>query len=217
VPYRTYNREYIRYVLMVDTHHKISVQRRIAMVLFILCIKAELDGVEKLSLLKNTNLCFSVRNPLSDYETREKIVFNPSETLDQDDGDREPAHHFAVKWEGSKKYSTLIVLDEEGAKSALKKVNKKSKRGKGEDGEVSLPRDFTSDDNGNYVPVLAMECRGLEPYAFHPLGNEFKVTSVGGAVFDEDVDLSDGDWGEYDEENDAAVGVNEFGTKIISV
>ena len=74
------------------------------MVLFILCMKAELDGVEKLSLLKNTNLCFSVRNPLSDYEVREKIVFNPSETLDQDEGDRDPPHHFAVKWEGSKKY-----------------------------------------------------------------------------------------------------------------
>ena len=186
------------------------------MVLFILCMKAELDGVEKISLLKNTNLCFSVKNPLSDYEVREKIVFNPSETLDQDEGDREPPHHFAVKWEGSKKYSTLIVLDEEGAKSALKKVNKKGKRDKGGDGEVGLPRDVTSDDNGNYVPVLAMECRGLEPFAFYPLGNEFKVTSAGGAIFDEDVDLSEGDWGEYDEENDAAVGVNEFGSKIIS-
>jgi hypothetical protein len=187
------------------------------MVLFILCIKAELDGVERVSLLKNTNLCFSVRNPLSDYETREKIVFNPSETLDQDEGDREPPHHFAVKWEGSKKYSTLIVLEEEAAKSALKKVNKKGKRDQGGDGDVGLPRDVTSDDSGNYVPVLAMECRGLEPYDFHPLGNEFKVTSLGGAVFDEDVDLSEGDWGEYDEENDAAVGVNEFGSKIISV
>ncbi len=58
--------------------------------------------------------------------------------------------------------------------------------------------------------------RGVEPYAFHPLGNEFKVTSSGGAVFEEDVDLSEGDWGDYDEENDAAVGVNEFESKIIS-
>ena len=118
------------------------------MVLFILCIKAELDGVETLSLLRNTNLCLSVRNPLSDYEVREKIVFNPSETLEQEENDREPAHHFAVKWEGSKKYSTLIVLDEDGAKSALKKLNKKKKKGKGDD-EIDVPRDVTSDDNGN--------------------------------------------------------------------
>ena len=185
------------------------------MVLFILCIKAELDGVETLSLLKNSNLCFSVRNPLSDYEVREKIVFNPSETLEQDESDRADPHHFAVKWEGSKKYSTLIVLDSEGAKSALKKIKKKGKKG-GND-EVDVPRDVTSEDNGNYVPVLAMECRGLEPYAFHPLGNEWKVVSEGGTVFEEDVDLSEGDWGDYDEENDLAVGVNEFESKIISV
>jgi len=43
----------------------------------------------------------------------------------------------------------------------------------------------------------------MEPYAFHPLGNEFKVISEGGVVFEEDVDLSEGDWAEYDEENDA--------------
>jgi len=129
------------------------------MVLFILCVKAELDGVETLSLLRNTNLCFSVRNPLSDYEVREKIIFiNPSETLEQEENDREPAHHFAVKWDGNKKYSTLIVLDEDGAKSALKKLNKKKKKGKGDD-EVDVPRDVNSDDNGNYVPILAMECR----------------------------------------------------------
>ena len=179
------------------------------MVLFLLCIKAELDGVESLSLVTNTNLCFSVKNPLSDYETRDKIVFNPSETLDQDENDREPPHHFALKWDGSKKYSTLTVLSIDEAKSVMKKLSKKgSGKNKGannDGGEVGIPRELTSDDSGNYVPVLAMECRGLEPYAFHILGNEFQV------------DLSDGDWGEYDEEYDAAVGVNDFTSKIITV
>ena len=124
------------------------------MVLFLLCVKAELDGVQSISLLKSSNLCFSVRNPLSDYETREKIVFNPQETLEQDEGDREPPHHFCVKWEGSKKASTLIVLDEEGAKSAMKKIKKKG--GKNKDSEIDVPREVTSDDSGDYVPVLAM-------------------------------------------------------------
>ena len=116
--------------------------------------------------------------------------------------------------EGQKKFSTLIVLDEEGAKSAFKKMKKKGGKKKG---DVDVPRDMIADDSGEYVPVLAMECRGIEPYAFHPLGNEFKVTSSGGAVFEEDVDLSEGDWGDYDEENDEAVGVNEFESKIIAV
>jgi hypothetical protein len=187
------------------------------MVLFLLCVKAELDGVESLSLLKKgTNLCFSVRNPLNDYEVREKIAFDPQETLEQEEGAREDAHHFALKWEGSKKFSTLIVLDDEAAKAALKKSKKKGGK-KGGGGEVDTPRDVTSDDSGEWVPVLAMECRGLEPYAFHPLGSEFKVVSEGGAVFDEDVNLSEGDWAEYDEEHDASVSVNEFESKIIAV
>ena len=84
------------------------------------------------------------------------------------------------------------MLDEDGAKSAFKKVKKKGGKKKG-DGEGDVPRDMTADDSGEYVPVLAMECRGVEPYEFYPLGNEFKVTSSGGAVFEEDVDLSEGD------------------------
>lgn len=39
------------------------------------------------------------------------------------------------------------------------------------------------------------------------------VESEGGVTF-EDVDLSEGDWGEYDEENDAAVAISEFETKF---
>jgi hypothetical protein len=178
------------------------------MVLFLLCIKADLEGISTLRLLPSSTLCFSIRNPLNDYETREKITFDPSTTLDQDDGDREPPHHFRVRWEGSKKASTLIVLDGEAAKSAMKKLKKKSK-------DLDVPREVTGDDSGEYVPILAMECRGLEPYAFHPMGGEFRVVSEGGAVF-EDVDLSEGDWAEYDEENDLAVSVNEFESKIIS-
>lgn len=108
----------------------------------------------------------------------------------------------------------MIVLDEDAVKSAMKKVKKKGS--KKNDSEVGEPRDVTADDNGEYVPILAMECRGLEPYAFHPMGGEFKVVSEGGVVFENDVDLSEGDWAEYDEENDAAVSVNEFESKIIA-
>ena len=190
------------------------------MVLFVLSIKAELDGIESLSLIRNTNLCFSLRNPLSDYEVREKVVFNPSELLEQDENDREPPHNFALRWEGSKKYSTLTVLDDDGAKSALKKISKKGKKGGGGGGGGEaeyLPRDVTPADNDNFVPVLVMECRGLEPYAFHPMGNEFKITSVGGTIFDTDVDLSEGDWGDYDEEHDASVSANDFQSKIIAI
>jgi hypothetical protein len=161
------------------------------MVLFLLYLKAELENVESVALLPHANICINVRNPLSDFEVRDKVVLNLSETLEQEEGDRTPAHHFTLKWEGSKKGSTVTVLDKAAVKTALKK-----KKG------VEVPRNYGADDSGNWAPILAVECRGIEPYAFFAMGDDFVVTTTGGQVFAEDVDLSEGDWGEYDEEND---------------
>ena len=173
------------------------------MVLFILYMKAEFENIGSVVLRKDSNLSISVRNPLSDFETREKVVFNPSETVEQEEGARQSPHHLSIKWEGNKKACILESLDANAAKAALKK--KKSK---------DVPRDLTEDDSGNWAPILAMECRGLEPYAFHPMGDEFVVTSSGGKAFTEDVDLSEGDWADYDEENDEAVSLSEIEFKI---
>lgn len=173
------------------------------MVLALLYLKAELEDVSSITLRRDQNLCLSVRNPLSDYEVRDKVVMNPAETVEQEEGLREPPHHFGLKWEGSKKTSTLIVLDEKEAKSAIK-----SKKKKGSD-ELQ-PRDYTGEDSGSWVPILAVACRGLEPIAFFPLGDDFTVTSSGGTHFASDIDFSEGDWADYDEENDAAVSVSEI-------
>jgi len=157
-----------------------------------------------LKVQRNANICISVRNPLSDYEVREKVAFNLSETLEQEEGSREPPCHFALKWDGAQKRSTLEVLDESATKAALKK-----KKSKG----VQV-RDYNGDDSQEWAPILAMECRGIEPYAFHPLDNLFIVVSEGGRVFEDDVDLSEGDWADYDEENDAAISISEFKAKF---
>lgn len=102
-------------------------------------------------------------------------------------------------------------MDGAAVKTALKKAGKKKK------GEDLLPRVITGDDSDSFVPVLAFECRGLEPYAFHPMSDEFVVTSTGGVEFDDDVDLSDGDWAEYDDENDASVSISSFESKLITM
>ena len=166
-------------------------------------MKAEFENVGSVVLRRDANLSISVRNPLSDFETREKVVFNPSETVEQEEGARQSPHHLSIKWEGNKKACILESLTADAAKAALKK--KKSK---------DSPRDLTEDDSGNWVPILAMECRGLEPYAFHPMGDEFVISSTGGKAFNEDVDLSEGDWADYDEENDQAVSLSEIEFKI---
>jgi hypothetical protein len=188
------------------------------MVLFVLCIKAELEGVASVKLRDDvSSLCFTVKNPLSNYETREKIIVNTAEHVEQEDeNSREPSCHFALKWEGAKKRSTLTVLTEAEAKTAMKKSSS-SKKGKA---NPNVPREMTAEDSGgenNWVPILAMECRGLEPTHYFPAtSDEFVVMSEGGTTFTEDIDLSEGDWGDYDADHDASVSVSDFESKFIT-
>jgi Eukaryotic protein of unknown function (DUF866) len=72
---------------------------------------------------------------------------------------------------------------------------------------------ITAAQSGQWVPIVAFECRGLVPTKWHP-STDFKATSEGGHVFEE-VDLQEGDWGEYDEENDLAVAVTDLEHKIL--
>lgn len=172
-----------------------------------LYIKAELENVASVCLKKDANLCMSVRNPLSDYEVRDKVVVNPSEFVEQEEGAREPPHHFRLNWEGNKKPSTLTVLDETAARAALKK-----KKG------VDMPRPYGADDTGSWAPIVAVECRGLEPNAFFPMGEgEFVVTSTEGTEFTEEVDFGEGDWADYDAENDVPVSMSSIEFKWESV
>mmetsp|Transcript_21822 Transcript_21822/g.27531 ORF Transcript_21822/g.27531 Transcript_21822/m.27531 type:complete len:192 (+) Transcript_21822:109-684(+) len=191
------------------------------MVLYILYIKADIEGIESIKLQPNANICLDIRNPISDYEIREKVVIDPTEFIEQD-GNLGEKHNFNITWEGNKKKSVLTVLDPEATKTALKKSGKKggkSKKGSsGGDSDPRMPRPYTEEDNGSYVPFIALECRGIEPYAFHPMGGEFVVRSEGGFVFDsEEVDLSEDDWADYDAENDISISISEFESKIDSV
>lgn len=171
-------------------------------------MRAELENISSLHLKKDENLRLSVKNPLSDFETRDKIIVNPTDFVEQAENSREPDHNFALTWEGSKKKSTLTVLTAEQIKTILKK-----KKG------AVLPKDsYSGEDSGNFVPLLAVECRGLEPSAFFPMGQEFTATSEGGYEFDaEAVDFSEGDWADYDADNDLPVSVSDIKFKWESV
>lgn len=166
-----------------------------------LFIKAELENVSSVSLKMNENLRISVKNPLSDFESRDNIIVNPTDFVEQAEHSREPEHNFALSWEGSKKKSTLTVLSPDQVKTILKKKKK-----------VQLPKDtYSAEDSGHFVPILAVECRGLEPSAFFPMGQEFIVTSERGFEFDaEAVDFSESDWADYDADNDMAVSVSDI-------
>ena len=96
--------------------------------------------------------------------------------------------NFVMKWPGEREQSHIKIVP-------IKKV----------DGC------YRANNSGEYVQILAMECRGLTPTKWYPMC-DFSATSCGGFKFDE-VDLSD-DWAEYDEENDMSVSIMALESKI---
>jgi hypothetical protein len=178
------------------------------MVVYILYAKADLQGVASAALIPGANLCISVRNPLYHSEVRENVVIDSSDLIEPSDGNgkwetsdvhnkhhhQEHPHHFSLKWDGEKEKSTIRVLDgSETAAEALKASSTKKKNNH----QSEETREIRGEDSGDFVPILAVECQGLEPFAFHPMGGEFLVTSKAGVTFDE-VDLSEGKWETFD-------------------
>ena len=177
------------------------------MVVFMLYMKAELENVACISMRKDDDLCITVKNPLSDYEVREKVIFNPSVLLEPEENSRSDPCHFLLKWEGNKKPCTLTVFTEQEVKTALKKKSLQKE---------FQPADYT--ESGEWQPILCCECRGLEPTTYFPGTTEFIIQSSGGTKFTEDVDLSDPDgWTDYDADHDLPVAVSQIEFKWESV
>lgn len=74
-----------------------------------------------------------------------------------------------------------------------------------------VTRAVTEEDNNTWVPVIAIECRGLEPTRWHP-GDNVTVKSTGKATFS-DADLSE-DWADFDEDAGLSVSVMNLESKI---
>jgi len=200
------------------------------MVVYILYCSAELEGVEKLVLNKDSvNLCFSVRNPQDHAQIREKIVveteiLHKTAVSGKEKHRDESLHHFGMKWDhGDSARCTLrvlganSVLDEEmdlDQNYALKQhKNKKLVTSEQEKALAQIKEAMKSEDSGQLVPLLALDCQGMEPYAFHPMGEEFTVVGVSGGKVYENVDLSDGDWSDY-ELSTGSVSVTKFQSKF---
>ncbi|KAF8213136.1 hypothetical protein K438DRAFT_1565337 [Mycena galopus ATCC 62051] len=66
-------------------------------------------------------------------------------------------------------------------------------------------------ENGQFGPLLVVECRGLEFIDFEPRGT-WKCKGMKGSLFSE-VDLDSGEWTDYDEKAALPVGVSEFGSQ----
>ena len=193
------------------------------MVVYILSITADLEGVDSITLKPNADICLSVRNPLDHNEIREKIVVDrrdfeedPLADIDARGAPRRnskhhhPKHaeapcHFALKWDGgATERSTIRVLDpndEQLLRGSFRKSKKKNHAAAAAQSNESslIASKMSAGDSGTAVRMLALECQGIEPYAFHLMGNELEIQNKSGTVFQDDLTWSEtGDWSTFD-------------------
>ncbi|KAJ2849419.1 hypothetical protein IWW36_002636 [Coemansia brasiliensis] len=68
-------------------------------------------------------------------------------------------------------------------------------------------------ESGQFATVMQLECRGLEPVGFTPRGEWRAQGAESGTPFA--VDLEDGDWGDYDEKSEEAVGISDLEVRFV--
>lgn len=75
-------------------------------------------------------------------------------------------------------------------------------------------RKYVKNHEGSFVTIVEFDCRGMEPFAFSPREGWVVEASEGGQKFEE-VDLTDGEWVDYDEKLKETVRVFELEFKFI--
>lgn len=174
------------------------------MPVFVAYFKAELEGVSFVGIHTNKDAMFTidVKNGMSD-ETRERVTISPSDEFELE-GSR-GVSNLVLKFADSNEKSSCSVLTPEDFKSKFKKKKEALK---------SLPRALTGEDNGEWVPIVAFEARGMDVTKLHLTVDDLVVHSEGDTIFNEGVDLSEGDWADYDAEADMSVSITNAVTKV---
>ena len=132
---------------------------------------------------------------MNDYETRENVTINVNELFELEN-EHVGSTHYAMRWEGDKKYATLRIMDNsEKALAGKKKA------------PSNAPKAIT--ESGEWTNVLAVETRGIEPTGWVMGMDEFTVVSNGGTTYTEEIDFSD-EWCEYCEKSEESVGISKI-------
>ena len=161
------------------------------MPIIVLYAKAELDGVKTLTYpFPSTQWKFDVQQAAGS-ETREGVIMDPEEVCELSDTKSGTAN-FVIKFPCDKKQSHLEFLNPADKQLEKKKI---------------VIRSQTADDTG-MVPILAMDCRGLEPTKWYPTG-PYEAESESGVTFDA-VKLDEGDdWCDYDEKSETSMTIGK--------
>ena len=139
-------------------------------------------------------------------ETRTGVTIDAADVLELE-GSRGTVN-LVIKFADAGEKAQCSIMSAEAYKAAFKKKKPAL---------AYLPRAVTPEDSGEWVPIVAFEARGLEVTKLHLGVDDVVIQSTGGAVYDEDVDLSDGDWAEYDADASLSVSVTGATTKVMLV
>lgn len=157
------------------------------MQLFVLYLKANLENIAQVSLPEGYEYCIDVTNSAGE-DTRKGVRVTSLHTEELKDS--RGTANFTVKWvKDAKKAAYLTVVPVKG-----------------------LTRHITAEDDNAWVPLIGFDCRGLDVTGFHP-EDGFVIKSKSGATF-ADVDLSQGEWVEYDEKLGDSVGIYDLEHKL---
>lgn len=145
------------------------------MPVFLLQIKAQLQNVDLIARPEDCQWCLTLKNSVGE-DVREGVYVSIDEEIELT-GSRGTAN-FAMKWEkDSRKEAYLNLQHVKG-----------------------VTRNYKAEDSGNWVPIIAFECRGLDPIDLSPEDNWNVVTSSGQMI--ENVDLSEKEYYDVDDKGD---------------
>ena len=177
---------------------------------FVIEIKAELLNVASLTPVNDILWKMDIESEAG--EVRENITVNPREELELE-GSRGLAN-FVMKWSKQDSHQANIkVVDLKKAAAGMGK-GKKAKKDK-DASEI----DGVYRSSNQWVPIVAMECRGLKPIRVH-VGNDFDITSESGALFPaaeaEFEEDSEGlSWTDFDEKLDDCLAINALQVRVV--
>ncbi|KLO14492.1 DUF866-domain-containing protein [Schizopora paradoxa] len=77
----------------------------------------------------------------------------------------------------------------------------------------TTPLPYKAEANGDFSPLLTLDCRGLEFVGFRHTESAWKCVGVESGTPFPEVDLSDDYWSDYDEKASQAVSVSGFESK----
>ncbi|KAF9432736.1 hypothetical protein BGZ76_010387 [Entomortierella beljakovae] len=80
---------------------------------------------------------------------------------------------------------------------------------------VSKPVAYDAENNDKFATVVTIECRGLELVGFEPRDG-WNAKGSTGYPFD-NIDLTDGDWADYDEKAELPVTISNIEARFVKV